>query len=161
METENFKTLIVKEIETQRNRLGEISLKIHSNPELGFKEEKAAELLTGYLEEKGFSVDRGICRLPTAFRANYGTGKPYIALLAEYDALPDLGHACGHNIIATSAVGAAVASKIAIDRFGGSIQVIGTPAEELYGGKVLMAEEGAFDNLDIAMIIHPGGMDSA
>ncbi len=161
METEKFKSLVVKEVEAQRNRLGEISLKIHDNPELGFEEEKAAELLSGYLEENGFSVERGICQLPTAFRANYGTEKPFIALLAEYDALPDLGHACGHNIIATSAVGGAVASKMAVDRFGGSILVIGTPAEELYGGKAMMVDSGAFNDLDAAMIVHPGTGDSA
>ena len=161
METEKFKSLVVKEVETLRNRLGEISHKIHSNPELGFKEEKAAKLLSGYLEENGFAIERGICQLPTAFRATYGTKKPFIALLAEYDALPDLGHACGHNIIATSAVGAAVASKIAVDRFGGSIIVIGTPAEELYGGKAVMAEKDAFNDLDAAMIVHPGTSDSA
>ena len=124
METDNYKSSVTEKIEEQHSRLGEISHEIHSNPELGFKEEKAAELLCNYLEENGFSVERGICQLPTAFRANYGTGKPYIALLAEYDALPDLGHACGHNIIATSAVGAAVASKTAVNRFGGSIIVL-------------------------------------
>ncbi|MFC1920621.1 M20 family metallopeptidase [Chloroflexota bacterium] len=161
MGTKEIKASIVKEIEARRSQFNEISLKIHSNPELGFKEEKAAALLTGYLEENGFSVERGICQLPTAFRASYGTGKPKIAVLAEYDALPDLGHACGHNIIATSAIAAAIASRIAVDQFGGTILVLGTPAEELYGGKALMAEEGAFDNLDIAMIIHPGGMDTA
>ncbi len=161
MKTEKFKASVVKEIEAQRDRLGELCLKIHSNPELGFKEEEAAGLLTGYLEENGFSVERGICQLPTAFRASYGTGKPHVAVMAEYDALPGLGHACGHNIIATSAVGAAVASKTAVDKFGGSILVIGTPAEELYGGKIIMAERGAFENLDIAMIVHPGTSDTA
>ncbi|MFC1900476.1 M20 family metallopeptidase [Chloroflexota bacterium] len=158
---EELKASVVKEIQSRRGQLNDISLKIHANPELGFKEVKAAELLSGYLEENGFSLERGICELPTAFRASYGTGKPRIAVMAEYDALPDIGHACGHNIIATSAIGAAVASKIAIDRFGGTIVVIGTPAEELYGGKAIMAEKGAFSDLDIAMIIHPGGHDTA
>ncbi|GAH70462.1 unnamed protein product, partial [marine sediment metagenome] len=101
-----------------------------------------------------------ICELPTAFRGSYGEGKPLVAILAEYDALPKLGHACGHNIIAASAVGAAVASKLAIDQFGGKIIVVGTPAEEIYGGKVKMVERGAFDNLDIAMMVHPAPYDS-
>jgi amidohydrolase len=158
---EELKAQVLKEIESRRGELNEISMEIHDNPELGFKEEKAAELLTGYLEKNGFSVERGICDLPTAFRASYGTGKPKIAVLAEYDALPDIGHACGHNIIATSAIGAAVASKTTVERLNGTVLVIGTPAEELYGGKAIMAEKGAFDDLDVAMIVHPGVRDVA
>jgi len=161
METEKLKASVINKIEACRNQLRELSLKIHSNPELGFQEVKAADWLTRYLKENGFSIERGIGQLPTAFKASYGNGKPLIAILAEYDALPKLGHACGHNIIATSAVGAGVASKLAIDRFGGSILVIGTPAEELYGGKIMMADRGAFNNLDIAMIVHPGTSDTA
>ncbi|MEE8598969.1 MAG: amidohydrolase, partial [Dehalococcoidales bacterium] len=107
------------------------------------------------------SIEQGICELPTAFMGSYGQGKPAIAILAEYDALPNLGHACGHNLIATCAVGAGIASKPAIDQFGGSILVIGTPAEELYGGKAIMADRGAFNNLDIAMMVHPGVHDTA
>ncbi len=161
MEIEKLKAQISSEIDAHRNQLSELSLKIHSNPELGFHEVKAAEWLTRYLEENGFSIERGICELPTAFKAGYGEGRPAIAILAEYDALPGLGHACGHNLIATCAVGAGVASKPAIDQFGGSILVIGTPAEELYGGKAIMAERGAFNNLDIAMMVHPGTRDTA
>ena len=156
MDIERSKALVIGEIEARHHQLGELSQKIHSNPELGFQEVKAADWLTQYLEENGFSVERGICELPTAFRGSYGQGKPAMAILAEYDALPELGHACGHNLIAASAIGAGVASKSAIDRFGGSIIVIGTPAEELYGGKAIMADRGAFDNLDIAMMVHPG-----
>jgi amidohydrolase len=152
---EKLKASVIKEIEASRRQLRQLSLKIHSSPEMGFKEVKAAAWLTHYLEENGFSIEQGICKLPTAFRGSYGKGKPAIAILAEYDALPKLGHACGHNLIAGSAVGAAVAAKPAINRFGGSILVIGTPAEELYGGKAIMAEQGAFDNLDIAMMVYP------
>ena len=155
------KAQVKSEVDAQQDQLAEISAQIHANPELGFQETMAAGWLTQYLERNGFSVERGICDLPTAFRASYGEGKPSIALLAEYDALPDIGHACGHNLIATSAVGAAVASKPAIDRFGGNILVIGTPAEELYGGKVIMAERGAFRDVDIAMLVHPGVYDVA
>lgn len=161
MNIEKLKASIASEIDTQRHQLNELSLKIHTNPELGFHEVKATTWLTQYLEEKGFSIERGICGLPTAFRASYGQGKPAIAILAEYDALPGLGHACGHNLIATCAVGAAVASKLAIDQFGGSILVIGTPAEETYGGKVIMADKGAFNNVDMAMMVHTGVYDTA
>ena len=152
----NLKASVAGEIDACCQQLGELSLKIHSNPELAFQEVRAATWLTEYLAENGFSVERGICELPTAFRASYGRGKPIIAVLAEYDALPEVGHACGHNLIAAAAVGAGVASRLAVDSFGGSILVIGTPGEELYGGKVIMAERGAFDNVDMAMITHPG-----
>ena len=158
---EELKASVIEEVEACHDQLRELGLKIHSSPELGFQEVKAAAWLTQYLEENGFSIERGICELPTAFRGSYRQGKPAIAILAEYDALPELGHACGHNLIAGCAVGAAVASKPAIDRFGGSILVIGTPAEELYGGKVIMAERGAFDNIDMAMMVHPGVHDTA
>ncbi len=161
MDIEKLKGQVSSEIDARHRQLSELSLKIHSNPELGFKEVKAAAWLTQYLEENGFSIERGIYELPTAFRGRYGQGKPAIAILAEYDALPNLGHACGHNLIAVCAVGAGVASKLAVDRFGGSILVIGTPAEEIYGGKAIMAERGAFDNLDIAMMVHPGAHDTA
>ncbi len=161
MNIEKLKASVIEEIDARRHQLSELSLKIHSNPELGFQEVKAARWLTQYLKENGFSIEQGICELPTAFRGSYGQGKPAIAILVEYDALPNLGHACGHNLIAACAVGTGIASKPAIDQFGGSILVIGTPAEELYGGKAIMADRGAFDNLDIAMIVHPGVYDTA
>ena len=161
MDIEKLKALVVGEIDARHHQLSQLSLKIHSSPELGFQEVKAAAWLTQYLEENGFSIERGICELPTAFRGSYGRGRPAIAILAEYDALPNLGHACGHNLIAAVAVGAAVASKLAIDQFGGSILVVGTPAEELYGGKAIMVDRGAFDNLDMAMMVHPGARDTA
>jgi len=157
---EKLKASVIKEVEAHRDQLRHLSLKIHSTPELGFHEVKAVGWLTQYLEKNGFSIKRGICKLPTAFSGSYGQGKPVIAILAEYDALPKLGHACGHNLIASSAVGGGVASKLAIDRFGGSVLVIGTPAEELYGGKAIMVERGAFDNADIAMMVHPGVYDA-
>ena len=161
LDKEELKTLVTEEIDARRHQLSELCLKIHSNPELGFQEVKAADWLTRYLEENGFSLERGICGLPTAFKASHGKGKPAIAILAEYDALPDLGHACGHNIIAACAIGAGVAAKSAINQLGGNILVFGTPAEELYGGKIMMAEKGAFNNLDVAMLVHPGTRDRA
>lgn len=161
MDIEKLKAQVIGEIDAHHHQLSELSLKIHSNPELAFQEVKAATWLTQYLEGNGFSIERGICELPTAFRGSYGQGKPAIAILAEYDALPNLGHACGHNLIAACAIGAGVASKLAIDRFGGSVLVIGTPAEEQYGGKAIMADRGAFDNVDVAMMVHPGVCDIA
>ncbi len=157
MDIGELKASVIGEIDTQNRQLGELSQKIHDNPEVAFKEKKAAAWLAEYLEENGFSVEKGICELPTAFRGRYGRGEPVIAMLAEYDALPKLGHACGHNLIATSALAAGVASRKAVDELGGSVMVIGTPGEELYGGKAIMAERGAFDNIDAAMIVHPGG----
>ena len=161
MDLEKLKASVRDEIDSRRHQLAELSLKIHSCPELGFHEVKAADWLTQYLAENGFSIERGICELPTAFRGSYGQEKPAIAILAEYDALPELGHACGHNLIAAGAVGTGVASRSAIDQFGGSILIIGTPAEELYGGKVIMANRGAFNNVDIAMMVHPGTHNTA
>ncbi|MFC1906419.1 M20 family metallopeptidase [Chloroflexota bacterium] len=161
LEIEKLQASVISGIDTQRQQLSKLSLKIHANPELGFQEVKASIWLSQYLEGSGFSTERGTCGLPTAFRASYGQGKPTIAILAEYDALPGLGHACGHNLIATCAVGAAVASKLAIDQFGGSILVMGTPAEERDGGKIIMASRGAFNNVDMVMMVHPGVHNTA
>jgi len=161
LDTEDLKASVINEVDTHHRELDELSHKIHANPELGLKETKASGWLTEYLEQNGFTVERGICGLPTAFSAIYGKGKPAIAILAEYDALPGIGHACGHNIIATSAVGAGIASRPAVNRLGGSVMVIGTPAEELYGGKVVMIERKAFYNVDIAMMVHPGVHNTA
>jgi len=161
LDVTELKTLITAEVDKHRRQLSELSLKIHANPELGLKEVKAVAWLTEYLKGNGFVIEQGICGLPTAFRASYGRGKPVIAILAEYDALPKLGHACGHNLIATSAVGAGVAARLAADRFGGNILVMGTPGEEIQGGKVIMANQGAFDSVDVAMMVHPGVRNTA
>jgi amidohydrolase len=156
-----LKAEICRRVEEQRQALIELSLNIHDNPELGFTEEKASGWLTGYLAKNNFQIEKGIGGLPTAFKAAYGNSKPAIALLAEYDALPEIGHACGHNIIAASAAGAAVASKLIVDNFGGTVFVFGTPAEELFGGKVPMLQAGVFNVVDVAMIVHPGVLDTA
>ncbi len=154
MNSEEIKTKIQEEVEARRQELIGLSMKIHTNPELGFKEVKAAGWLTDYLEKNGFKVERGVCDLPTAFRAIYGEGKPVIAFSAEYDALPTIGHGCGHNIIASAAVGAAMAAKSLADQFGAKILVFGCPAEELMGGKVIMAEKGAWNGVDANLQIH-------
>lgn len=161
MDLTGAKAAVTAEVEAQREELIRLSLKIHANPELGFEESRASKWLTDYLAARDFSVERGICGLATAFRACYGRGRPTVALLAEYDALPRLGHACGHNLIATIAAGAGAAARKAIDRFGGSLVVMGTPGEELLGGKAIMAKRGAFSDLDIAMMVHPGSYNVA
>jgi len=155
LEIEKLKLKVKDSVELQRQQLIQLSLNIHDNPELGFEEEKASAWLTSYLEDGGFHVERGIAGLATAFRATYGRGSPRIALLAEYDALPKIGHGCGHNIIAASALGAAVASKSIIDQLGGSVVVLGTPGEEVFGGKIDMVKAGAFKEIDVAIIVHP------
>lgn len=160
MKTERLKKKIQEQVEANRQELIDISLKIHDNPEVGWTEEKASGWLVHYLEKNGFKVEKGICHLPTAFRASYGEGKPNIAILAEYDALPDIGHGCGHNINGTIGVGAGVACKSLADDLGAKILVVGCPAEELLGGKVIMAEKGAFDEADIAMMVHAGGQQN-
>ena len=142
-------------VELQRRELIQLSLNIHDNPELGFQEEKASSWLANYLKDNGFHVEKGVASLPTAFRATYGQGKPTVAFLAEYDALPKIGHGCGHNVIAASAIGAGIAGKVAIDHLGGSIVVLGTPGEEVFGGKVIMVKAGVFDEIDVAMMVHP------
>ena len=156
MKIESLKLKAKDGVDLQRQQLIQLSLNIHDNPELGFKEEKASAWLTGYLEDNEFHVERGIAGVATAFQATYGQGSPRIALLAEYDALPKIGHGCGHNIIAASAVGAAVGSKPIIDRLGGNIVVLGTPGEEVFGGKIDMVQAGVFKEIDVAMIVHPG-----
>ena len=156
-----LKKKVIAEVEAHRPELIEVSLKIHANPEAAFQETKAARWLAEYLEGKGFAVERGICRLETAFRATSGEGAPRLAILAEYDALPGIGHGCGHNLIAAASVGAGIAAKAVLPETGGSVLVIGTPAEEAAGGKVLMAARGAFDGLDVAMLTHPGNRDAS
>ena len=161
MTTTELKSEVNAQVECQRQELIELSLRVHANPELGFKEEKALNWITSYLAGNGFQIETGIGSLPTAFKAVYGNGEPVIALLAEYDALPEIGHACGHNIIAAAAVGAGVACKSIIDNCGGTITVFGTPGEELFGGKAIMLQEGLFDGVDVAMMVHAGTRNRA
>jgi amidohydrolase len=161
LDTEELKAAVSREIDKRRQELNKLSLKIHAHPETAFQEVKSAGWLREYLRANDFSVEEGIAGLETAFRASYGRGKPTVALLAEYDALPKLGHACGHNLIATSSAGAAIAARTAADQLGGTLLVFGTPGEEMYGGKVVMARSGAFDDVDAAMMMHPAGLNTA
>jgi amidohydrolase len=146
-----------------RDDLVGLSRRIHDNPELGYEEEKASGWLADMLDGAGFDVERGICDLPTAFKATIGSGPLHIAICAEYDALPSIGHACGHNVIAASSVGAAIAAAAVADDVGLTISVIGTPAEEVLktGGKILLLNRGAFDGMHAAMMAHPAPWDVA
>jgi amidohydrolase len=136
-----------------------ISLSIHGNPELGFQEQHAHRVLTDYLEQSGFAVTRGAYEMPTAFRAVAGSGGPVVAVLCEYDALPEIGHACGHNLIAITGIAAGAAAKEVIGDGEGTVVVLGSPAEEGGGGKILMIERGAFDDVDVALLLHPSPRD--
>ena len=159
--SQDLKALVQREIESHRQELTDLSLNLHANPELSLEEVHAAQWLGEYLGSQGFNVSDGAYQVPTAFEAVCGSGAPHIGIIAEYDALPGIGHACGHNIIATAALGAGVAGKMVADALGGTIHVIGTPGEEGKGGKVLMANNGAFSNLDAAMMVHPGSYNMA
>ncbi len=141
-----------------KRRLGdlvELSHAIHSRPETAFEEHYAAARLAEILSDNGMRVESGICDLPTAFSARAGDGPLVVALCAEYDALPSIGHACGHNIIAASSVGAAVGLSEVADDLGLTVLVLGTPAEEGGGGKIMMLERGAFADAHMAMMVHP------
>jgi amidohydrolase len=158
---DELKGKVIEAVEEQRDRLYEISAYIYENPELGSEEFKAAEFLTGELEKQGFTVKRGILGMPTAFSATYkgkGSG-PKVAVIAEYDCLPGVGHGCGHNLIAASAVGAGVAASRVMSELDGEVLVVGTPAEEGHGpsagAKVVMVKNGFWDDIDAAVMLHP------
>jgi len=152
-----LKQRVIATIDALRDDLINISTTLHAHPEIAFQEFQAAALLCQTLEAHGFTVERGVGGLETAFRAaTRGTGDgPTIAILAEYDALPELGHACGHNIIAASALGAGIAVRAALEQLPGRVLVIGTPAEEGGGGKLILLEQGVFADVDAAMMVHP------
>jgi len=156
-----LRRLILEEVDEILPRLIELSDWMGRHPELGSEEHEASKRLSEELERRGFEVERGILGMPTAFRAYYsGVGpSPKIAFLAEYDALPEIGHGCGHNIIGTAGIGAGIALRRVLDEVPGTALVFGTPAEEgrgpSAGAKRRMSEAGVFDDVDVAMMIHP------
>ena len=158
-ELEEVKQIVCDEVDAIADILLEASHAIHKNPELNFEEYFAHETLTGILEDQGLSPQRGAYDLETAFEASVGDEGVCVAVLCEYDALPDIGHACGHNIIGTAGLGAGIAASKVAGRLGGTLRILGTPAEEGGGGKVFMADRGAFDNVDAAMMVHPAAGD--
>lgn len=156
-DTVKTKNIARAEIKSRSESLIRLSHKIHANPEVGFEEQQASMWLSTELSGAGFTVQHGICDLPTAFSARAGSGPLHLAICAEYDSLPGIGHACGHNIIAAAAVGAGIAAAKVADDVGLTVSVIGTPAEEAgnNGGKIILLEKGAFDGCHAAMMVHP------
>ena len=146
-------------IQAAAGDLIELSHSIHAEPELAFAEHRSVAKVTDLLDGYGFDITTGVADLPTAFTASYGSGDLVVGLCAEYDALPGLGHACGHNMIAATAVGAARGLAEIADELGITVVVLGTPAEETGGGKILMARAGVFDPVAMALMVHPGRMD--
>ena len=160
---EKIYSSITQRIDEVADELLSTSHAIHEKPELAFQEFFACETLTNVLEENNIDTRKAVYSLETSFEATLNPSNETVtaAILAEYDALPGIGHACGHNIIATSALGATLGLQAVADQLPGEIRLIGTPAEEKGGGKELMARNGAFDGVDAAMMIHPAGTNLA
>ena len=154
---ESMKNHLINEIDSLKARIIQVSETIHANPELGLEEHKASDLLSSELERYGFSVERGIAGMPTALRAtlSMGHGGSQLAYVAEYDALPQIGHGCGHNIIGTSAVFSAIALSKLSGELTGKITVLGTPDEEGSGGKIPIIKAGFLKGVDAAIMNHP------
>jgi amidohydrolase len=144
-----------KTVDSSADQLIGLSHRVHAHPELKFEEIRSSEWTAGVLADAGLTVNAGICDLPTAFSCEFGRGSLHLAICAEYDALPEIGHACGHNIIAATAVGAGLALAPLVDDLDLRVSIIGTPAEEGGGGKVFMLQRGAFAGVDAAMMVHP------
>ena len=156
------KQQVCADIDSRSADLISISHEIHAHPELNFEEKFAHDILTQYIADSKLKVNRGAFELDTAFDVSVRGGDgPTVAVICEYDALPGIGHACGHNIIATAGLGAGVALSAVAELCGGNLRLMGTPAEEGGGGKVEMARKGAFKNIDAAMMIHPSDQDLA
>lgn len=144
---------------TATDQVVALSHSIHAEPELAFEEHRSVAKILDTLRVHDFEVETAVAGMDTAFTASFGSGDLVIGICAEYDALPEIGHACGHNIIAASAVGAALALAPVADALGITVRVLGTPAEETGGGKVLMLERGVFDGIGAALMVHPGPFD--
>ena len=157
----DHKQSVISRVDEVSKELLSLSHKIHANPEVAWQEFESSAAVIKTLSDHGFDVVEQVSALPTAFRAEFGSGDLTVALCAEYDALPGLGHACGHNIIASSSVGAAIALASVARDLNIRVVVLGTPAEEGGGGKIEMARKGAFRNIDAAMMIHPADADLA
>jgi amidohydrolase len=148
-------------VEALAGVLVELSQDIHAHPELCYAEHHAAQAVASLLSAHGHDVEVGAYGLATALRARAGQGRPRVAILAEYDALPGIGHACGHNVICATAVGAFLAAATVVADLDGSVELIGCPAEEGGGGKELIARAGGFDEIDAAVMVHPSGFEAA
>jgi amidohydrolase len=158
---ESAKQVARANVESARSELIELSHRIHANPELAYQEHLSSGWVADVLEQAGFATTRGVGGLQTALLGTFGTGPLNVALVIEYDALPEVGHACGHNIIAASSVGAAVALAPLADELGIRISAVGTPAEEGGNGKAALIDAGVFADAHCALMIHPGPTDVA
>ncbi len=146
---------IEQALESIQSDLIELSHAIHAHPELAFDEHFSSQTTAAYLASHGFKVQSGVAGMETAYMATAGSGEMHFAICAEYDALPDVGHACGHNIIAAAAIGAGTLLAPIADEIGATIHLLGTPAEEGGGGKIVMLDAGLFEDIDAAMMVHP------
>jgi amidohydrolase len=156
---DDLKARMVARVDALADVLVETSHDIHEHPELCFEEHHAHDLLTSRLEREGIDVTRSAFDLDTAFDTTVGSEGPAVAVCLEYDALPGVGHACGHNVIAAAGLGAALAAAALADEAGGRVRILGTPAEEGGAGKVYMIDRGALDGVDVAMMVHPADHD--
>ncbi len=154
---ETTKKELYRTIDEMERELADVARKIHEHPEIAFRELYAVDLLADAADKAGFTVERNLGGLETAFQATLAGDRegPVVVFLAEYDALPDIGHACGHNLIAAGALGAAIATAAALDPIPGELRLVGTPAEEEGGGKVILAREGVFDDAGAVIMFHP------
>ncbi|MFL3012357.1 MAG: M20 family metallopeptidase [Acidimicrobiales bacterium] len=159
MNLDEAKSTICSYIDDISDELIAVSHAIHENPELGYEEHFAHEQLTKVLIDKGLDVHKSAYEIDTAFEATAGKTGPVVALLCEYDALPGIGHACGHNIIAAAGIGAGLAASTLTETFNGQLRILGTPAEEGGGGKVRMLNRGAFESVEAVLMIHPADAD--
>ena len=159
MDVAALKRSVCEEVDRLAPTLIDVARSIHDRPELAFEEHFAHDLLTSTIEAEGGAPVRGAYGVDTAFMAEAGADGPRIAVLCEYDALPEIGHACGHNVIAAAGLGAGLAAATVARQAGGRVVIMGTPAEEGGGGKIAMAREGAFEGLDAAMMVHPADAD--
>ena len=158
-DVDDLKQRVCAEVDRLADRLIDASHQIHAHPELNYQEVFAHDLLSDILDDLGHRATRHAYGVDTAFEARAGAAGPEIAVLCEYDALPGIGHACGHNVIATAGLGAGLAAAALADEMGGRVRIMGTPAEEGGGGKILMARQGAFEGLAAAMMVHPADAD--
>jgi amidohydrolase len=159
MDLEAAKAQVIADVDRRAELLLDVSHRIHEHPELGYEEVYAHDLLSATIAEEGVDVEPHAYGVDTAFVGRAGTEGPTVAVCCEYDALPGIGHACGHNIIAAAGLGAGLASAALADQCGGRVVILGTPAEEGGGGKVRLIDAGAFDGVDAALMVHPAGGD--
>ncbi len=161
MERSRLKTRVAERVDARAAALHDLALRIHARPELAFEERFAASVLAELVETTGVRVTRGVAGLETAFSAQFGTGRPTVALLGEYDALPGVGHACGHNLMGTAAAGAFLALHDLGGELRGTVRLVGCPAEERGNGKIPLIKAGVFSDVDAALMYHPGDRDES